>query len=80
MRLLAACDAGADGLAKVIAARAYVDAARPVVAVACDVDIPEPKATLPTKPADPERLVELADRWGLDSPLNRLLSVLAARA
>jgi len=76
--LLAACDAGADGLAKVAAARAYVDAARTVVAVACDVDIAEPAAALPRAPDDPERLVELADRWGLDSPLNRLLAVLAA--
>ncbi|HVE99393.1 MAG TPA: 5'-3' exonuclease H3TH domain-containing protein [Mycobacteriales bacterium] len=77
--LLAACDAGADGLAKVIAARAYVDAARTVVAVACDVDIDVVAADLPRSPADPGRLVELADRWGLDTPLNRLLSVLAAR-
>ncbi|HVE99636.1 MAG TPA: 5'-3' exonuclease H3TH domain-containing protein [Mycobacteriales bacterium] len=77
--LLAACDSGADGLAKVVAARAYVDAARTVVAVACDVDIAPCNAPLPAAPAAPERLVELADRWGLDTPLNRLLSVLAAR-
>jgi hypothetical protein len=34
---------------------------------------------LPRTPLDPDRLVELAERWGLDSSLNRLLSALAAR-
>ncbi|HVE64179.1 MAG TPA: 5'-3' exonuclease [Mycobacteriales bacterium] len=76
--LLAALDAGADGLAKVAGARAYVDAARTVVAVACDVDVTAHDATLSREPADPAALVELSERWGLDSPLNRLLSVLAA--
>jgi hypothetical protein len=31
---------------------------------------------VPVEPADPARLVELAERWNLDSPLNRLLSAL----
>ena len=77
--VLAACDAGAAGLAKIAAARDYLDAARTVVAVACDVDIETPAAALPSEPADPGRLVELCDRWALDTPLNRLLTVLSAR-
>ena len=32
--------------------------------------------TLPRSPRDPDRLVELSQRWGLDSPLNRVLSAL----
>jgi len=77
--LLAALDAGADGLAKVAGARDYVDAARTVVAVACDVEVAAHDAALPREPAEPAALVELSERWGLDSPLNRLLSVLAHR-
>jgi hypothetical protein len=51
-----------------------------VVRVALDVPIPAYDDTLPASPADPERLVELSTRWGLDSPLNRLLNVLTRAA
>ena len=34
---------------------------------------PGPRRRAPPLPRDPERLVALSDRWGLDSPLDRLL-------
>ncbi|MEZ0071015.1 5'-3' exonuclease H3TH domain-containing protein [Planotetraspora sp. GP83] len=83
--LLAALDSGtADGFpagarTKLAAARDYLAVAPAVVKVAHDAPIPEIDLTCPAKPRDPERLVALADRYGLDSPLNRLLAVLADR-
>ena len=62
---------------KLRAAADYVAAAPGVVAVRTDVPLPAYDDTLPTAPADPERLVELADRWGLDSSVNRVLNALS---
>jgi 5'-3' exonuclease len=78
--LLAA--AGDDGFPagarnKLAAARDYLAVAPAVVQVAHDVPIPDVDLRVPAEPRDPARLVELADRYGLDSPLNRLLPVLA---
>ena len=51
-----------------------------VVRVVCDLPVPSHlDDLLPREPADPAALVELSARWGLDSPLNRLLSVLGSR-
>jgi 5'-3' exonuclease len=84
--LLAALDQPAEpGLspsvrAKLVAARDYLVAARPVVDVVRDLPVPAHLDNLlPREPADPEALVELSTRWGLDSPLNRLLTVLGSR-
>ena len=74
--LLRALDEGADGLAKVAAAREYVEKARRVCAVTCDAPLPAFDAALPREPRDPEALLALSDRWGLESPLNRLLAAL----
>lgn len=80
--LLTALDKGViDGFpagarAKLAAARDYLTVAPAVVKVAHDAPIPDVELNLPTKPADPDRLVALADRYGLDGPLNRLLSAL----
>jgi 5'-3' exonuclease len=80
--LITALDGGVtDGFpagarAKLAAARDYLDVAPPVVEVAHDVPVPDVELARPAKPADPGRLVALADRYGLDSPLNRLLSAL----
>jgi 5'-3' exonuclease len=82
--LLAAIDGDAeDGLSptlrrKLRDARDYIVAARPVVQVARDLPLPEYDDRVPARPRDPETLVELADRWNLDSPLNRLLAALEA--
>jgi 5'-3' exonuclease len=81
--LLSALDAGTeDGLSpsvrrKLLDARDYLRAAVPVVRVATDLPIPPYEDRVPARPRDPETLVELADRWNLDSPLNRLLAALA---
>jgi 5'-3' exonuclease len=65
---------------KLVAARDYLVAARPVVDVVCDLPVPaDLDDLLPREAADPAALVELSERWGLDSPLNRLLTVLGSR-
>ncbi|WP_433519830.1 5'-3' exonuclease [Nonomuraea sp. CA-143628] len=80
--LLDALDSGAtDGFpagsrTKLAAARDYLRVAPAVVAVASDAPLPETDLTLPQKPRDPDSLVRLADQYGLDSPLNRLLEAL----
>ncbi|MBE3011233.1 5'-3' exonuclease [Microbispora sp. NEAU-D428] len=81
--LLAALDdGGADGFpagarTKLAAARDYLEVAPAVVRVAHDVPVPDVDITLPAAPRDPERLVALSEKYGLDSPLNRLLATLA---
>jgi hypothetical protein len=47
-----------------------------VTRVVRDLPVPPFDDRLPRAPADPERLVALADRWGLDSPLDRMLAAL----
>jgi 5'-3' exonuclease len=86
-KLLVACEEPGTGpiltaalRRRIEGARDYIAKARRVVDVAHDVPLPEMETSLPRTPADPERLVELADRWGLDSSLDRLLAALAARA
>jgi len=66
----------AGSRAKLAAARDYLAAAEPVVRVATDVPLPDVDDRVPVGPADPARLVELADRWGLDSPVERVLQAL----
>jgi len=75
-------DAGfpAGARARLVAATGYLGAAEPVVRVASDVPVPPLVDALPATPKDPSALVELSRRWGLDSPLNRLLAALAAAA
>jgi 5'-3' exonuclease len=59
---------------KIADARGYLAVAPAVVKVRHDVPLPDYDDTLPSAPADPEALVELASRWGLDSSLNRVLN------
>jgi 5'-3' exonuclease len=77
-----AAAAGADGFpagaaAKVLAARDYLTAVTGVVRGQAELPIPAVADALPTEPADPSRLVELADRYALDAPINRMLTALA---
>ncbi len=65
--------------AKITAAADYLEVAPTVVAVARHIDLERPDSALPESPADPERLAELTERWGLSSPVERLTNVLAAR-
>jgi 5'-3' exonuclease len=62
--------------AKLDAARDYLAAAPPVVRVAKDLRLPAYDDRLPATVRDPERLVALCERWGLDSPINRVLVAL----
>ncbi len=65
---------------KLIDATDYLAVAPRVVSVVCDLPVPTFDATLPATPRDPEALLELSDRWGLSSPLNRILGVLSELA
>jgi len=64
----------AGARAKILSAADYLAVAPLVVRVARDVPMPAYDDRLRATPKDPQRLVELSDRWGLDSALNRLLS------
>lgn len=59
-------------------ARPYVAAADKVVRVATDVELPAADTAVPKEPADPERLEQLAERWGLGGSLQRVLATLPA--
>jgi 5'-3' exonuclease len=61
----------------ILTARDYIAVADPAVRLAHPVPIPPHSAQLPRIPAHPEALVELAERYNLDSPLNRLLHSLS---
>ena len=80
--ILAALDSGSpDGFpagsrTKLAVSREYLQAAPAVVRVRTDVPVGSPDDRLPDAPADPERLIELSERWELDAPLNRLLKAL----
>ena len=76
--LVTALDAGDTGMpagarTKLAAAKEYLAVAPAVVAVSRDVDLPAFESRIRPQPADPERLLELSDRWGLASSLNRVL-------
>lgn len=82
--MLAAIDAGHGGWpggtrAKLVAARPYLEAAIPVVAVARDAPVPPVNGQLPVRPPDPAALAELDARWDLGNSLGRLMSALAVR-
>lgn len=62
--------------ANLLAATDYLAVAPTVVAVARDIDLGEPDTTAPREPRDPDRVAELAERYGLDSPTRRLVDAL----
>jgi 5'-3' exonuclease len=81
--LLAAAEDPASELApgprrKIRDAWDYLAVAPKVVKVVCDIDLGSPDLTLPRTPADPDRLVALSQRWGLDSPTARLVETLTS--
>ena len=59
-------------------AGAYLEVAPTVVEVARDIDLGRPDLTLPLTPVEPDALVALSDRWGLDSPVARLVETLTS--
>ena len=82
-QIVAALDAGVqDGFpagsrAKLEAARDYLRVAPTVSRLVRDLPLPELDDALPLTPRDLEALVTLSQRWGLDSPLERMLAALA---
>jgi hypothetical protein len=46
--------------------------------VALDVKLPEFDPALPTAPADPDRLITLAERWNLAGSARRLVDAISA--
>jgi 5'-3' exonuclease len=84
--VMAALDSGVeDGFpagarAKLEAARDYLAVAPAVSRVVCDLPLPVLEDTLPRVPRDPAALLELSDRWGLESPLERFLQALEIAA
>jgi 5'-3' exonuclease len=92
--MLAARDSGDAGLTatqrrRLVEADAYLAVAPEVVRVAPDAPVQlagapgaaaDPDAfALPRQPADPEALVDLTARWGLESSVRRVLTALANR-
>lgn len=65
--------------AKILAAGDYIEAAQPVVRVARDAPVQLSGADrLPLHAADPQRVAELAERYGISSPIARLQKALDA--
>jgi len=61
---------------KILAALDYLEVAPTVVAVAREIDLDRTAIELPRTPRDPARVLELAQQWGLESPAERLTTVL----
>lgn len=79
--VLRALDDGDPGLTaaqrrRLTEARDYLAVAPGVVVVAPDAPVPDHDDTLPATPADPDRLVALAERWGLGGSATRLVDAL----
>jgi 5'-3' exonuclease len=64
---------------KIKASLDYLAVAPAVCAVARDIDLDRSHLALPRVPADPDRVLALAEQWGLESPSERLVTVLASR-
>jgi 5'-3' exonuclease len=82
--MLAALDQGHGGFpmgsrAKLVANRAYLEAAIPVVQVATDAPLPPVDGLLPVSPADAGHLAELDEHWDLGSSLGRMCAALKVR-
>jgi 5'-3' exonuclease len=83
--VLAALDDPAAGFApgvraKLAAARDYLAVAPKVVAVARDAPLAALDTALPAAPADPDALLELAERHNVAGPVRRLVDALTAVA
>ncbi|MFC4615554.1 5'-3' exonuclease H3TH domain-containing protein [Cellulomonas algicola] len=81
--ILAARDAGDAGLTatqrrRLTEAADYLAVAPRVVQVAPDAPVDDVPDALPRVAADPERLVALAERWGLASSVTRVVDALAS--
>ncbi|MGN6299573.1 MAG: 5'-3' exonuclease [Angustibacter sp.] len=61
---------------KLLEARDYLAVAPTVVDVVRDIPLADVDDRLPSAPADPERLLDLAQRWGLSSSVERVLQAI----
>jgi len=61
---------------KILDAGAYLDVAPAVVAVTRTIDLGELDPVLPATPVDATALTVLAERWGLETPIARLVSTI----
>jgi len=61
---------------KILDAADYLDVAPTVVAVAREIPFGDLDLLLPPTPVDAEELTVLAERWGLDSPIARLVTTI----
>jgi len=61
-------------------AAGYLAVAPRVVAVRADAEVTPADSALPAVPAHPDRLEELARRYGLANPVDRLAKALATAA
>jgi 5'-3' exonuclease len=66
--------------AKLAKGRDYVDVARAVVCVATDLKVPKHDPALPPAPKHPKKVAALAERWGIESPVERLTAALETAA
>ena len=83
--IVAAADDPAAGFApglrgKLRAAQDYLAVAPTVVRVVRDVPLPAFDPAIPATPADPDRLLTLAETWNLAGPCQRLVEALTAAA
>ena len=69
-------DMGPGPRGKIKQAADYLEVAPTVVAVARELDLGAPDTTLPRTPVDPDRVLLLAQRHGLESPAQRLVEAL----
>lgn len=81
--IVAAAEAGADGFpagsrARVLAAREYLARAPGAVRGRLDVPVPAIDDLLRARPADEDRLADLVSELGIESPVTRLRSAIAA--
>ena len=72
-------DLGPGPRGKIKAAHAYLAIAPQVVAVARALDLGPYDAILPRTPVDHAAVVELSDRWNLESPLARVVEAMTSR-
>src|SRR6478736_7187762 len=71
-------DMGPGPRGKIKAAADYLAVAPQVVAVARDIDLHSPATRLPAEPVDLARVAELGEKWGIESPVQRLTDVLCS--
>ena len=71
-------DMGPGPRGKIKAAVDYLAVAPQVVAVARDIDLRSPDTRLPREPVDLARVAALGEKWGIESPVQRLTETLCS--